>query len=58
MLAQGNFDEETLAKMARQAPVGRIGTPEDIAGMVLYLASDVSSFVTGQEFVVDGGYHG
>ena len=58
MLAQGNFDEETLAKMARQAPVGRIGTPEDIAGMVLYLVSDVSSFVTGQEFVVDGGYHG
>jgi 3alpha(or 20beta)-hydroxysteroid dehydrogenase len=58
MLAQGDFDDDALAKMARSAPVGRIGVPEDIAGMALYLVSDVSSFVTGQEFVVDGGWHG
>ncbi len=37
-------------------PMGRIGTPEDIAYGVLYLASDESSFVTGSELVIDGGY--
>ncbi|MSP97072.1 MAG: glucose 1-dehydrogenase [Betaproteobacteria bacterium] len=36
-------------------PIGRIGTPEDIAWGNLYLASDESSFVTGAEFVIDGG---
>jgi NAD(P)-dependent dehydrogenase (short-subunit alcohol dehydrogenase family) len=35
--------------------LGRIGTPEDIAYGVLYLASDESSFVTGSELVIDGG---
>jgi NAD(P)-dependent dehydrogenase (short-subunit alcohol dehydrogenase family) len=36
-------------------PIGRLGRPEDIAGMALYLASDEASFITGGEFVVDGG---
>lgn len=58
MLAEGNFDDDQLARMARSAPVGRIGRPEDIANMALYLVGDASSFVTGQEMVVDGGYHG
>ena len=58
MLAQGNFDDDQRAKMARSAPVGRLGVPEDIANMALYLVSDDASFVTGQEFVVDGGWHG
>jgi 3alpha(or 20beta)-hydroxysteroid dehydrogenase len=58
MLAQGNFDDETLAKLARSAPVGRIGRPEDVAAMVLHLVTDAAGFITGQEFVVDGGIHG
>lgn len=38
-----------------RTPVGRIGEPQDIAGIALYLASPVSNFTTGQVFVVDGG---
>jgi len=58
MLDEGNFDEDQKAQMARGASVGRLGAPEDIAGMALYLASDAAGFVTGQEFVVDGGWYG
>jgi NAD(P)-dependent dehydrogenase (short-subunit alcohol dehydrogenase family) len=38
-----------------QHPVGRVGRPEDIAEMVLYLVSERAGFVTGQNFLVDGG---
>ncbi len=47
-----------------QHPVGRVGVPADIANMALFLASDKASFITGQDFHVDGGmnknmiYHG
>jgi 3(or 17)beta-hydroxysteroid dehydrogenase len=45
-------------RMAREewAPMGRLGTPEDIAYGVLYLASDDSKYMTGAELVIDGGY--
>ena len=39
-----------------KTPLGRIGTPEDVAYGVLFLASDESSFMTGSELVIDGGY--
>ena len=39
----------------RQHPVGRVGVPRDIAKLALYLGGDDSSFVTGQDFIVDGG---
>jgi len=42
------------AFIARQ-PIGRLGTPEEIAGMALYLASDISSYTTGTAMIVDGG---
>lgn len=48
-------EEEGLAKLARQVPLGRVGEPDDIAHAVLYLASDESKFVTGAELKVDGG---
>jgi NAD(P)-dependent dehydrogenase (short-subunit alcohol dehydrogenase family) len=46
---------EQLAELERIHPLGRIGKPEDVANAVVYLASNLSSFVTGECFVVDGG---
>lgn len=51
----GKLDEERSKALARH-PIGYLGEPNDIAYMVLYLASDESKFVTGAEMVVDGGY--
>jgi len=47
--------EEAEAKLARQVPLGRIGTPEDVAQAVIYLASDESRFMTASELKLDGG---
>jgi NAD(P)-dependent dehydrogenase (short-subunit alcohol dehydrogenase family) len=44
-----------LVTLIGRVPLGRIGTVEDIAYGVLYLASDESSYVTGSELVIDGG---
>ncbi|MFE2500040.1 SDR family NAD(P)-dependent oxidoreductase [Streptomyces scopuliridis] len=46
---------EAKANIAAVAPVGRIGTPQDIAAAVAFLASDDASFITGQNLLVDGG---
>jgi len=49
-------DPDILARLEQLHPVGRLGTPEDVANAILFLASDESRFVTGSELVVDGGY--
>jgi NAD(P)-dependent dehydrogenase (short-subunit alcohol dehydrogenase family) len=46
---------EANAKLSRQVPLGRLGEPDDVAYLVLFLASDESKFITGAEFKVDGG---
>ena len=47
---------ETLDDLAEQTPLGRLGTPEDIAHAVSFLASDRASFITGQVLTADGGF--
>lgn len=53
--AQGDYDTVRAAFISRQ-PIGRLGTPDEIAAAVLFLASDESSFITGQALAVDGGW--
>ena len=48
-------DPENLKRRTSGSPLRRIGEPEEIAGAVAYLASDASTFMTGQTIVVDGG---
>jgi len=55
MRAQGDFEAARAAFVARQ-PTGRLGRPEEIAALVVYLASDESSFTTGVAHVIDGGW--
>jgi 2-keto-3-deoxy-L-fuconate dehydrogenase len=53
--ATGDYQAAQAAFIARQ-PMGRLGKPEEIAELVLYLASDASSFTTGVAHVIDGGW--
>lgn len=48
-------NETYVKKLESTQPIPRVGTPDEVGGMALYLASNESSFVTGQIFVVDGG---
>lgn len=48
--------EKAYAEMAATQAVGRMGTPEEIAASVLYLASDEAAFVTGTALIIDGGF--
>jgi len=50
------FSQEDLAAMAADTPLGRIGTAEDVAELVAFLASDRASFITGQIIGCDGGF--
>jgi 2-keto-3-deoxy-L-fuconate dehydrogenase len=55
MRASGDFEKAKAAFIARQ-PMGRMASAEEVAKMIVYLASDESDFVTGQAFVIDGGF--
>lgn len=52
------FDEETMRDLCESTPLGRIGSPEDIAAAVSFLASDAASFITGQTLSVNGLFPG
>ncbi|MDE3027606.1 MAG: SDR family oxidoreductase [Paracoccaceae bacterium] len=55
MRAMGDYQTARAAFIARQ-PMGRIGQPEEIAALVVFLASDDASFITGQAIAIDGGW--
>ncbi len=50
-----SLTEEQKGLLAKQIPLERLGTPEDVAGAVLFLASDAAAYITGQVLAVDGG---
>ena len=56
MLASARDPGKMREAMAAMIPLGRLGTPEELAAMAVYLVSDEARFVTGAEFVFDGGY--
>lgn len=49
-------ETEMLQKLASSQPIGRMGTPEEISWLALYLCSDEASFITGADYPIDGGY--
>jgi NAD(P)-dependent dehydrogenase (short-subunit alcohol dehydrogenase family) len=55
LIAQTSDPERARKRMASEVPLGRFGRPEEVASMCAYLLSDASAFVTGAEFVLDGG---
>jgi len=55
MRAQGDYDAARAAFIMRQ-PMGRLGRPDEIAALAVYLGSDDAAFVTGQAIAIDGGW--
>lgn len=56
LIHRGTITEEQLAEDAKRYPLGRYGKPEDIANGAVYLLSDASSWLTGHDLVIDGGF--
>ena len=49
-------EEEMFEKLSKTQPIGRMGTPDEIAALALYLCSEEASFITGCDYLVDGGF--
>ena len=49
-------EQEMFEKLAKSQPIGRMGEPEEVAALALYLCSDEASFLTGVDYPLDGGY--
>ncbi|MEJ7679393.1 MAG: SDR family oxidoreductase [Segetibacter sp.] len=48
-------EQEMFEKLSKSQPIGRMGTVEEIANLILYLSSDEASFITGNDYAIDGG---
>lgn len=49
-------EKEMYDKLAKTQPIGRMGKPEEVASLALFLCSDAASFITGTDYILDGGY--
>jgi NAD(P)-dependent dehydrogenase (short-subunit alcohol dehydrogenase family) len=49
-------EKEMYDALAKTQPIGRMGTPEEVAHLILYLCSDEASFITGSDYPIDGGF--
>lgn len=49
-------EKEMFEKLSKTQPIGRMGKPEEVAGLALYLCSDEASFITGADYLIDGGF--
>jgi NAD(P)-dependent dehydrogenase (short-subunit alcohol dehydrogenase family) len=49
-------EKEMYEKLAQAAPIGRMGEPEEVASLALFLCSDEASFITGTDYPLDGGF--
>jgi len=49
-------EQEIFEKLSKSQPIGRMGTPDEVASLALYLCSDEAAFVTGCDYVIDGGF--
>lgn len=49
-------EEEMFEQLSKTQPIGRMGKPEEIAGLALYLCSDEAGFITGSNYTIDGGF--
>lgn len=49
-------EQEVFEKLSKTQPIGRMGKPEEVASLVVYLCSDQASFITGTDFPIDGGF--
>ena len=49
-------EAEIFDKLSKSQPIGRMGTPQDLASLMLYLCSDEASFITGSDYAIDGGF--
>lgn len=49
-------EAEMFEKLSQSQPIGRMGKPEEIAALILYLCSDEASFITGSDYPIDGGF--
>lgn len=49
-------EKEIFEKLSKAQPIGRMGKPEEVASLALYLCSDEASFITGCDYLIDGGY--